>query len=163
MNIRALFDGCCEPTNPGGNMGMGAIAILGDYPIFQHSDFAPAAKENSNNVAEYKAFHALIDFLLGWLGTFDGASRIDIRGDSKMVVCQVNGDWKIKQGRYVEYAKDARVKWEKLRLECAQRDILLSLKWIPRAQNGEADALSKKHLIDNGVEFKIQPNDSSRV
>lgn len=159
--IRAMFDGCCEPTNPHGNMGMGAIIYFDNFTEFEFSEFIPAKKGNSNNVAEYIAFTATINYFTEW-HTEHGLPvncRIDIRGDSKMVVNQMNGLWKIKFGFYAEYAIKAKEIWMNLRNVCKEKNIPLTLQWIPREMNDVADKLSKAHLIQNGVEFRIQPNE----
>lgn len=157
MSIRAHFDGCCEPRNPGGAMGIGAVVLYNQEPIFEHSVYVPEARTNSNNVAEYRGFIAICKFLLAMDHKSYPTQRIDIRGDSKLVVCQMNGQWRIKFGHYVSYAREAEKLWEKVRLAMSQHDIIITLQWTPRAQNDVADVLSKKGMIEAGVEFKIQP------
>lgn len=161
--MRAHFDGCCEPTNPGGAMGIGAVVLHNQEPIYEHSEYVPKAKTNSNNVAEYRGFIAICKFLMAMDYKQYNVQRIDIRGDSKLVVCQMNEQWRIKNGYYLEYAKDAQKKWLELRQLMSQNSIIITLQWIPRAQNEAADVLSKKGMIEAGVEFKIQPNDNARV
>lgn len=140
------FDGSCEPDNPGGNMGVGAVILKEDNPIFEKSDYIPAKYENSNNVAEYMAFIHILDYLI------DNdlcKSRIVVYGDSMLVVQQMNGNWWIKEGRYVQWAQKAKAKLAGF--------TNISIYWIPREDNQIADDLSKKSMIDNGCEFKIQP------
>jgi ribonuclease HI len=74
---------------------------------------------------------------------------ITIRGDSKLVIKQMNKEWRIKEGAYVPYAKRCLAKslrFPKIRFE-----------WIPREENGLADELSKGELRKVGVKFRIQP------
>jgi hypothetical protein len=33
----------------------------------------------------------------------------------------------------------------------------VSFKWVPREQNADCDVLSKKVLLDRGIQFRIQP------
>jgi ribonuclease HI len=73
-----------------------------------------------------------------------------IRGDSKLVVMQINGKWKIHGGLYVPFYKQAKALWAKLKDRAR-------LEWIPREQNDICDVLSKKVLHDMGVVFKLQP------
>lgn len=150
-NIICYFDGCCEPWNPGGNMGVGATIRRAGKELFVHSKFIPAKRSNSNNVAEYMAFEAILDELL--TGKFKD-QRVHVCGDSKLVIEQMRGIWQIKFGRYVTYAKRCVEKVQQVRTE---QNIRLSFQWIPRGQNGYADELSKRELINNGIEFKIQP------
>jgi ribonuclease HI len=144
MKYTCYFDGACEPKNPGGNMGLGAV-VLNDKKerVGMFSDFIPANPENSNNVAEYKAFGWLVAALSDRVEKTD---TVEIFGDSKLVVNQMNGFWKIKQGRYVEYAQGYLPIFQRLKTQCK-----VYLKWIPREQNQLADDLSKAHLIANNV------------
>lgn len=149
--IQAWFDGCCEPINPGGNMGIG-VKILNEAGqlMHEHSHFVAAGEDNSNNVAEYMGFEWILDKLLQ-----DGHNEkcIIIRGDSKMVIAQMYGvsgkKWKIKEGRYVPYANRCKEKLAKF--------VNVTCEWIPRDQNFHADELSKKQLKQHGIVFEIQP------
>lgn len=144
--IVCFFDGATEPINPGGNMGVGAVIKRGDDILFEYSEYYKADFNNSNNVAEYMAFIAILDwFLDNEMNTFP----IRIFGDSMLVIEQIAGHWRINEGRYVPYAIEAKDKFTYF-TNC-------KLKWIPREQNEEADKLSKKCMIENNCEFKIQP------
>lgn len=87
-NLVCYFDGACEPRNPGGNMGIGACIRCGNGELFAYSDFVPAARHNSNNVAEYMAFEKLLDF---FIEKKCSNQRIFIYGDSKLVIEQMFG------------------------------------------------------------------------
>ncbi len=135
-----------EPFNPGGNMGMGAIVLRGEETLWTLSEHVPAHPSNSNNVAEYTALNRMLTWLMQ--NNFE-KEDILIRGDSKLAIMQMRGEWKTKAGRYVALAKDAqnkRIFFPNTRYE-----------WIPRDLNGLADELSKAPMIAAGVEFKIQP------
>ena len=141
-------DGCCEPVNPCGNMGIGSIIykVKSKEVVFKHADYFQSHKDNSNNVAEYLALISVLDFFISEELT---KSKILILGDSKLFVMQMSGEWKIKGGRYVPYANEAKEKKKKL--------LKPLYRWIPREQNATADELSKSMLIKNNVEFRIQP------
>lgn len=130
-----FFDGCCEPTNPGGTMGMGVYISDGDKE-YSDSKIIKPAEENTNNVAEYLA---LIN-LLKVLQKKDGC-KIEIYGDSKMVINQMSGEWKIKKGNYKEHAYRAKKLYDTL---CLNNEV--NIYWIPRESNNIADELSKKHI-----------------
>ncbi len=149
-NICCWFDGACEPRNPGGNMGIGACIRVGSKEVFSHSQFVGANYDNSNNVAEYMGFEAILDFiaLQGWEGR-----SVTIFGDSKLVIEQQFGNWRMKGGRYMEYAKTCVKKLKALK----DAGVKITGIWIPRTQNQYADELSKAELINNNVQFKIQP------
>jgi len=151
--IEAWFDGCCEPKNPGGFAGYGAVVLDHGNKIWEMSGFLDKSPKTSNNVAEYMAFIQILEFLLK-----DGLNKrtITVRGDSRLVLYQMFEDpeirkpWRIKKGFYIPYARKA----EKL-LENFNK---IRCEWIPREENGIADELSKAELIKRNVEFKIQPN-----
>lgn len=159
-----FFDGCCEPVNPGGTAGYGAVIFHVSKSgtrtrLKEFSGIVPASPTTSNNVAEYLAVNALLDYFAasGECRT----SAIYFYGDSKLVIEQLWGDWKIHgvdvkhgkpPGRYAQYAVAAR---EKLRAFSNCRGF-----WIPRAENDIADDLSKSHLRTAGVVFRIQPEDA---
>lgn len=145
--IVCFFDGACEPKNPGGNMGLGAVIYNNGELIKSYSKFIPACKENSNNVAEYLSFKWLLETILkeGLQNQF-----IKIFGDSNLVVMQMNGHWRIKFGFYVRMAKECK--------DLLKNIPFRSIKWIPRQENTFADKLSKGEMITNNCEFNIQKN-----
>lgn len=87
----------------------------------------------TNNVAEY---HGLIAGLHAAAGL--GASTVDVRMDSKLVVEQMSGRWKIKHAALQSLARQARdlaAGFDRVRYE-----------WIPRAHNADADRLANKAM-----------------
>lgn len=149
-NLVAYFDGACEPKNPGGNMGVGATIRKNGVELFRHSRFIPAGPTNSNNVAEYMAMQAILQFTIdqGWTNTM-----MTIFGDSKLVIEQLFGTWRMKGGFYIPYANDCVKKLQHLK----SRNMTITGIWIRREQNSYADELSKAELINHNVNFKIQP------
>ena len=158
--FRAFFDGCCEPRNPGGTAGHGAVIFKGKERVWEHSGMIPAAPTTSNNIAEYLAVNAIFDYFID----NDPKAQAMIFGDSRLVICQLWGWptpgkklWKINgvdnakgpKGRYADSAVEARRKL-KLLPNCKGF-------WIPREKNDIADDLSKAHLRKAGIEFRIQP------
>lgn len=143
MLYTCFFDGACAPVNPTGHMGIGAIIYNEDGEIvFENSHYIEESFENSNNVAEYLAFLSVLEELSGIMTPNDKA---DIYGDSQLVVHQMKGFWRIKEGRYVECANKA-------------KELLKSLKnvqvwWIPRAENTIADELSNRGFIERGIKL----------
>jgi ribonuclease HI len=135
--LTAFFDGACGPINPGGHVGYGAIIYRDGTKLWECSKrYIPETGreiETSNNLAEYLAFFETIQYIFHM--QFDDLEA-KIYGDSKLVVEQMSGRWKIKSGVYVEIALQAQKVLAKL--ERTPRII-----WIPREQNTIADALSK--------------------
>lgn len=150
--IKAWFDGCCEPVNPGGVASFGAIIFNEEQKIWECSQiFYPQKgkeKETSNNVAEYSGFLAILEYLLK--NNLE-KEKIQIYGDSNLVIQQMFGTWKMRQGFYIPIALKAQKLLKKFKN--------IKGSWIPREQNGLADELSKAELIKAGIEFRIQPNE----
>ncbi len=135
MNITCYFDGACEPKNPGGNMGLGAAIFFDGVEFQTYSLFVDAHPANSNNVAEYGALQWVLNTLIE-LGLND--KPITIYGDSMLVVMQMSGKWKMKNGLYLQYAKECK--------QLVNMFFNLSIKWVPREQNCFADDLSKSEI-----------------
>jgi ribonuclease H / adenosylcobalamin/alpha-ribazole phosphatase len=140
----AYFDGCCEPVNPGGTMGFGAIVTENGQAIWYSA--GRSGPENgtttSSNLAEYAALLAVLDYFIEQKMT---DAHIEIRGDSKLVIEQMAGRWRIGQGIYVQAAYKAR--------ELAKGFAKLRFTWIPRAENHLADELSRSELIEAGIQI----------
>lgn len=139
------IDGACEPTNPGGHMGIGAAVFENGVSIYSYSQHVPLNPKNSNNVAEYSALLKLIDWLVEQELT---DHEILVRGDSKLVVNQMSGQWNINSGLYAPFAYEATKKIRQFKN--------IRFEWIPREMNEFADELSKTEMKKAGVEFRIQ-------
>lgn len=148
--IDAWFDGCCEPVNPGGTAAFGSVIFRDGERVWECSRiFKPQKgreRETSNNVAEYSGFISILE----WLQEQGlRKERIHIRGDSNLVIQQMRGKWKIRQGHYVPLAIRAR--------DMVEQFPRLTLTWISRDDNDLADELSKRELKRAGVKFMLQP------
>jgi len=131
--ISVYFDGSCEPVNPNGHAHAGAVV----YHYGFRKDLSKCVgtgKGMTNNVAEYSALLMALEYLIE-KRLYD--KKIEVYGDSIMVINQMSGVWKIreKEKPYKKYA-----------LQC--KGLLkffthISFSWIPREQNDEADSLSK--------------------
>lgn len=153
--IEAYFDGACEPINPGGTASFGAVIFKDGARLWECSRlFIPEPgreSETSNNVAEYSGFLAILEWLLE-AHAYHGEPVI-IRGDSKLVIQQMLGRWRMLGGYYVPVAEKAKATLKKTR----KKYRTLDLQWIPREQNGLADELSKAELLKANVPFRLQP------
>jgi ribonuclease H / adenosylcobalamin/alpha-ribazole phosphatase len=123
----------------GGSRGNPGVAGYG--ALVRDTDTAALLAERaeplgtaSNNVAEYRGLIAGLEAALA----IDPSAQVHVRMDSKLVVEQMSGRWKIKH-------EDMR------RLALQARDLVsgftdaggsVRFSWIPRAENKEADALS---------------------
>lgn len=140
------IDGLCEPHNPNGTASYGFVVYDGDKKIYEEAKVVGHGKGMSNNVGEYAALCAALD----WLLKHGFVENILVMGDSQLVINQMNGDWGCNGGMYVNKYHEA------LHLSKSFRN--LRFEWIPREKNTEADSLSKKayaeYCLDRGVEPK---------
>jgi ribonuclease HI len=142
--IKAWFDGVCEPVNPGGHAAFGAAVVVDGMTVLATGGYVGNGALMSNNCAEYSGFIAAAEECMKHAGV------VIIRGDSKLVVNQLQGLWKVNGGLYMPYYQRAIVLWSQLKIRTR-------LEWIPRDQNEVCDDLSKQVLRDRGVQFRIQP------
>lgn len=87
----------------------------------------------TNNFAEYRGAIAGLEYIHG----IDAAARVEVRLDSKLVVEQMSGRWKIKNDDIRKLA---------LRARDAHDPTLVEYVWVPRADNARADALVNEML-----------------
>lgn len=149
--LEMWYDGACEPKNPGGYASYGVIIKKIDGTVlFEESKMVGHGDRMSNNVAEYSGAISGLKWLIvkGYQ-----KSRILVRGDNKMSVMQMGGFWKVRtwDGLYVPYWREAKTLLEHFKH--------IDFKWIPREENGEADEISKRILVEEGIKFEIQPED----
>lgn len=95
----------------------------------------------SNNVAEYSGLIAGLQAVLD-LDLAAEQTQVQVRMDSKLVVEQMSGRWKIKHEDMRRLALQARdlhrqIEWAGGRVQ---------YEWIPREKNGAADALSNEAM-----------------
>lgn len=130
--IELWFDGYCE-NNPYGDCGIGVVIKQDGKDLHSISEHIGKGQGMSSNVAEYEALRKGLAYLKD-----NNLQNEEIRfyGDSKMVIMQMSGKWKIKGGIYREKALEV-----KELLKCFSNTVL---KWIPREQNTKADELSSK-------------------
>lgn len=135
--LECYFDGACEPVNPGGNMGMGWIIVnTNTGHVRNRKRYKAKTSTNSNNVAEYLALYMLLKDLRDYRDC-----NITIYGDSKLVISQINGEWKLGSGLHYNIAK----RTAELYLEIVSKN-KVNIMWIPRERNTGADILSKESL-----------------
>jgi ribonuclease HI len=123
---RAWFDGSARP-NPG-NCGIGGL-LRG--PGGEVVEISRAAGYGNSSEAEYRALIALLEAAVKC-----GAHGLTIHGDSKVVIDDLNGPFADAVVPLLECRAAA------LALIAQLRDV--SLRWIPRHKNSEADALSQR-------------------
>ncbi|MBI5248010.1 MAG: ribonuclease HI family protein [Desulfomonile tiedjei] len=131
MSCKAYFDGSCFLNY----CAIGYVIRDRDgFPVCRASEFAGRGDALK---AEYLALVAVVERL-----TFLRINEATIHGDSRTVICQVNGQMNTRNSnRFLELIMRLR----RFFLENPG----WRLKWIPRQENGQADALATEGL--NGV------------
>lgn len=130
MQITCFTDGSCR-NNPHGEMGVAYIIEIPEKPVIKHSEFIPEKYGNTSVVAEYKALEALFLKLIEMKLT---QAEIVINTDCNLIYRQFNLGAKPREGYYLETA------FEVARLR--KRFFNLTINWISRDENIEADALA---------------------
>jgi ribonuclease HI len=133
--IEVYFDGLCQPINPGGISCYAFVVKSGGRTIYTDYGIAgePFSEDSTNNVAEYTA---LVKALRWLLENNLGSAKVEVNSDSKLIVNQLTGDYKVKAKRIVSLYKEV------LLLKSKFQDI--QIKWVPREKNREADTLTNK-------------------
>lgn len=143
--IELYFDGACEPINPGGTASYGWL-LKQDGKILQSgSGIVGTGEGMTNNVAEY---YGLIEGAKAFL-KLKSSEKLIIRGDSSLVINMLGKQWGWNKKKTVWKPHDKMPHLKDLLIQAHQLldKIDYQADWIPREQNTEADALSKRHLI----------------
>lgn len=98
----------------------------------------------SNNVAEYRGLIAGLQAVL----VIDPGADVEARMDSKLVVEQMSGRWKIKHEDMKRLALETR----DVAADISAAGGSVSYKWIPREKNKAADALSNVAMDGESVD-----------
>lgn len=140
MMILTIFTDGGSRGNPG-PAGIGFSAVKAEKEVQQQSTgaqvdelyfFQQAIGQATNNEAEYQAFIASLEWLLQQ--DFTDIEMIVWKLDSKLVVEQLNKNWKVKDARMREFAQQA---WQLL----DQLDVEYSILHVRRELNKRADEL----------------------
>lgn len=122
--------------NPG-HAGYGfVIADSAGNVLLEQAGYLGSA---TNNVAEYTAVVAALEAI----AAVDPQAHVLVRADSKLVVEQLSGAWKIKNPVLQGLA---------LRARRALPGGVVVYQWVPRAQNAAADALANR-AMDDATDF----------
>jgi probable phosphoglycerate mutase len=116
--------------NPG-PAGIGAVVQAPDGTVL--AEIAEGIGRATNNVAEYKAMIAALE-RAGELG----ARRVTARADSKLVIEQLRGAWKVKH-------PDLQLLWAEAR-RLARGFERVTWQHVPRERNRAADALANQAM-----------------
>lgn len=137
MILKVYTDGGSK-GNPG-PASIGIVMYLENKKVFYHHESIGVA---TNNEAEYQALIKALQILNPkseipnkfQIPNFKNIKHIQFFSDSRLMVNQVNGLFKVKQGKIKEYI---------LKIRGLEQEINLPISYhlIPREQNQEADRL----------------------
>ena len=127
-----------------GNPGPGAIGVV----VKNHQEkvlakFGKFIDRVTNNVAEYQAVIEALKWLKEHKKTFDTDATFNFFLDSRLVVNQLNGLFKIKNS----HLRDLIIQVRQLEKET---DVKILYRLIPREKNKDADFLVNQTLNANG-------------
>ena len=131
MTAELYIDGATQGSNPG-------VGGIGGYLTFGQSrfEFYDKLTYMTNNVAEYNALVRGLELCVEHL-----IDDVIVYSDSKLVVNQMRGIWKIKHQDMKTLYGRAKVFADQIKN--------VKYQWIPREQNTEADRLSKLAFGNN--------------
>ena len=134
------FDGASK-NNPHGPAGCGWVL----YTLDVHGTLGHRiahGRENlgfniSNNQAEYMGIECGLRYLLD---NYISCNKLFIRGDSEIVLKQLDGQYKVRSNNIVAYYNDVQELINQL-------DMVTTFKHVPRSKNWEADRLAREGII----------------
>jgi ribonuclease HI len=130
--IKVWIDGACLPKNPEGTACIGYVIKKKGKTLTKRYAVIGKGKGMTNNVAEYSA---LIRALKRIRKLELENEKVLVSSDSQLLVNQMQGNYKIKAKLLLPlYEKAKRL----------SKDIDLTLRWIPREENEEADRLTRE-------------------
>jgi ribonuclease H / adenosylcobalamin/alpha-ribazole phosphatase len=130
--VKVVIEGDGGSRGNPGPAGYGAVVRSADRSAVL-AESKQAIGVATNNVAEYRALIAGLEDAVRL-----GASEADVFMDSKLVVEQMSGRWKVKHPDLIELHAQAR--------KLASRLDRISYAWVPRAQNAHADRLANEAM-----------------
>jgi ribonuclease HI len=139
MKVDIFFDGACK--NVKGSVsepyGCGIAVFFDGIYCEEHSHFFGGY--GTSNIAEWEALYKASEIASTILKKNDKV-RLDIFGDSQLVVNQFNGLWSINNEHFYKLFLDSHKILSKV------DKVGVVIRWIPREENRKADELSKLGL-----------------
>ena len=136
-----FFDGAATPSNPG-NCSCGAVL---DLPSGEEIVLSESLGWNTNNWGEYQGL------ILGCKKALSlGIEQLTIKGDSQLVIRQLEGQYAVKSPTLRPLYQEASALLAQFKN--------YNLIWIPRAQNARADAAAGLAGRENQQLFPVLPD-----
>lgn len=142
MAVLQLYSDGGSRSNPGpSGLGVAGYHVSDDGSkecIFEKGVFL----ENcSNNLAEYMALLESLNY-----ATSSDYQNIELYADSKLIVEQVTGNWKVKSPELKGWSETCTSRMNSMR----RAGIQVKLTWIPREKNVHADSLANLAMDRRG-------------
>nr|WP_296771749.1 bifunctional RNase H/acid phosphatase [Rhodococcus sp. (in: high G+C Gram-positive bacteria)] len=132
MSVKVVVEADGGSRGNPGPAGYGAVVFSADRSTVL-AERRLALGTATNNVAEYRGLIA------GLTAAGEvGAREVEVRMDSKLVVEQMSGRWKVKHPDMIPLNREAAA--------LARGFDRVSYQWIPRAQNSHADRLANEAM-----------------
>ena len=125
LEYEIVFDGG-SLGNPGKGYGSFEIMSRGEVYKMGREEYAGSI---TNNQAEYMTLIESLKWLANELGEDRARAIVTIHGDSKLVVNQINGTWKVKNARMVPLVDEAKKLFKQFGA--------CTIAWHPRAKSVE--------------------------
>jgi ribonuclease HI len=131
--VTIYFDGSCGPKNPGGTAK--AAWLLYDVDknlIAKECQVVCSGPTATNNIGEWAGLTNALRYIVA--NKLEHGSKINIKGDSQLVIYQLTGEYKCRKDTLKPYYEEClallgNYGWQ--------------ANWIAREENQEADTLSK--------------------
>jgi ribonuclease H / adenosylcobalamin/alpha-ribazole phosphatase len=130
--VKVVIEGDGGSRGNPGPAGYGAVVRTADRSTVL-AETKQAIGVATNNVAEYRALIAGLEDAAKL-----GATEAEVFMDSKLVVEQMSGRWKVKHPDLIDLHSQAR--------KLASRFDRISYAWVPRARNSHADRLANEAM-----------------
>lgn len=144
------FDGGAAPTNPGhAAYGFIIYEIIENElePIYAGGNYIGI---QTNNYAEYSGILNAIQYFKDNLYNTNQTYKINIKGDSKLVIEQLNSRWKCESSNIIELYKKCKQIINQLKFE---ENIVFQLEHIYRNQNEKSDSICN-YCIQNKKDYE---------
>ena len=140
--LYAIIDGAYRPAQNG--VCACAFIIKNDKSevVYRYSKRIGAGIGFSNNYAEY---YSILE-AFRWFSCRN-EKELTIASDSKLVINQMNGEWKVNGGAYYEVYLRAK----KLATSLTDEGKILKYNWVPREYLLEADRLANQAILGKEV------------
>lgn len=135
-------------SNPGQAACSFLVSFEGQAPFKTHKQYL--GDKVTNNQAEYRGMALALAYLVELIGSSPTPSFGDIAifSDSKLVVEQINGGWKVRDANLLGPCQKCQDSLRSLRKSGRK----VAIQWIPRERNSLADELSNQALDEAAAE-----------